>query len=150
MFGFRKWQEYVEMVQRVRRVMKTWLFTYVPLCFAGWKGILTAKHARIAEMHKIAEHRAKIGGLLVRYKRWVIYTMKERRKKGMLRRILEIPQFGMWITYTKAAHRRRRMFRVMWNFTKVCYHILNSSNPHLTLLDCFGSCGILSRFDIIP
>ena len=42
----------------------------------------------------------------------------------MLRRILEIPQFGMWIAYTKAAHRRRRMFRVMWNFTKVSVLVL--------------------------
>ena len=82
MFGFRKWKEYVEMVLRAKRVMKTWTFTYVPLCFAGWKSILTAKHAHIAEMHRIAEHRAKYGGLFVRYKRWVIYTTKERRKKG--------------------------------------------------------------------
>ena len=45
------------------------------------------------------------------------FTKHSRRQKGMLRRILEIPQFGDWITYTKKEKHRKQLEKL----NLVCY-----------------------------
>ena len=109
LMGFRKWRDYQFMCRRVKHLVELWIHTWVPICFVEWKKLSMTKRERILAMREKAEFRSRNGRLIVRFARWMKFTKHSRRQKGMLRRILEIPQFGDWITYTKAEKHRKQL-----------------------------------------
>ena len=119
LYFFQSWREYHGMCRRVKGYVAAWVYTMVPECFAAWKSLQVARRAWIEARHRRADFKARNGRMLVRMAKWRRYVVLKKRQRGMLRRVLEVPQFGMWLHYVAREKQRKRLDRAFAAFYRL-------------------------------